>query len=59
MAGPIRQVSPGAQSMSPQHVGVPWFPENIVTPIELGTAIPLMFAAAYMSRYSASCAISS
>jgi CO dehydrogenase/acetyl-CoA synthase delta subunit len=38
--------------MSPQHVGVPWFPENIVTPTwELVTAL-LMFAAAYMSMYS-------
>jgi hypothetical protein len=51
-AGPIKHVSPGAQSMLLQHVGVPWFPENIVTPTwELVTAL-LMFAAAYMSIYS-------
>jgi hypothetical protein len=30
--GPTRHSSPGAQSISPQQVGVPWLPENIVTP---------------------------
>jgi len=33
--------SPGAQSISPQQVGVPWFPENIAVPTSLAVSLPL------------------
>jgi hypothetical protein len=37
--------------MSPQQVGVPWLPENMVTPTCELLTTPLSFAASYMSRY--------
>jgi hypothetical protein len=46
---PNRQVSLGRQSRSLQQVGVPWFAENIVTPILVSLTFPLLFAALYMS----------
>jgi hypothetical protein len=46
---PRRQVSLGRQSRSLQQVGVPWFAENMVTPLLSGLTFPLLFAALYMS----------
>jgi hypothetical protein len=50
LADPIMQVSPGKQSRLPQHVGVPWFAENIESPTWLGFAILLLLLASYMSK---------